>query len=61
LIELAKGKTALEVASTADLVPTLELIKQAVEAGELNAQIELVANNLHDGFDKCLTVIVSHK
>lgn len=39
LIELAKGKTALEVASTADLVPTLELIKQAVEAGELDVHM----------------------
>ncbi len=33
LIEFAKGKTALEIASTDQLVPTLELIKQAEGAG----------------------------
>lgn len=52
LIELAKGKTAVEVASTADLVPTLELIKQAVEAGELDAQIASASEKLRDGFGK---------
>lgn len=52
LIELAKGKTAVEVASTADLVPTLELIKQAVEAGELDAQIAAASEKLRDGFGK---------
>jgi hypothetical protein len=31
------GKNAAEVASKADLLPTLELIKQAVKAGELDA------------------------
>ena len=52
LIELAKGKTAVEVASKADLVPTLELIKQAVEAGELDAQIEAASIKLREGFGK---------
>lgn len=52
LIELAKGKTAVEVASKADLVPTLELIKQAVEAGELDAQIAVASEKLRDGFGK---------
>jgi len=50
LIELAKGKTAVEVASTADLVPTLELIKQAVEAGELDAQMDAASVKLREGF-----------
>lgn len=52
LIELAKGKTAVEVASAADLVPTLELIKQAVEAGELDVQIAAASEKLRDGFVK---------
>lgn len=52
LIELAKGKTAVEVTTKADLVPTLELIKQAVEAGELDAQIAAAADKLRDGFSK---------
>jgi hypothetical protein len=52
VIELAKGKNAIEVASVAELVPTLELIKQAVEAGELDAQIETASEKLRSGFGK---------
>ena len=51
-IEISKGKSAVEIATVADLVPTLELIKQAVEAGELDAQIEAAAVKLRDGFGK---------
>ena len=43
MLELAKGKSSIEVTTTTDLVPTLELIKRAVEAGELDAQIEVAA------------------
>ena len=39
-------------ATVAELVPTLELIKQAVEAGELDAQIEAAAVKLRTGFTK---------
>lgn len=52
VIELAKGKTAVEVAGTADLVPTLELIKQAVESGELDVQIAAASEKLRDGFSR---------
>ena len=52
LIELAKGKTAVEVASKADLVPTLERINQAVEAGELEVQIAAASEKLREGFMK---------
>ena len=51
-IEISKGKSAVEIASIADLVPTLELIKQAVEAGELDAQIEAASIKLREGFVK---------
>jgi len=51
-LEISKGKSAVEIASAADLVPTLELIKQAVEAGELDAQIEAAAVKLREGFVK---------
>ena len=51
-IEISKGKSAVEIATVADLVPTLELIKQAVEAGELDAQIEAAAVKLREGFVK---------
>jgi hypothetical protein len=52
LIELAKGKTAVEVASADDLIKTLEIIKGAVEAGELDTQIEQASGAVRAGFGK---------
>jgi len=52
VVELAKGKSAVEVASNADLVKTLETLKQAVESGELDAQIESVATATKAAFKK---------
>ena len=49
-LELAKGKPSIEVASAADLIKTLEVIKNAVEAGELDSQIELASQSLRSGF-----------
>lgn len=51
-IELAKGKPSVEVTSGEDLVKALEAIKQAVEAGELDAQIEAASASLRSGFKK---------
>ena len=51
-LELAKGKPSVEVASANDLVIALETIKQAVEAGELDAQIETASTKLREGFRK---------
>ena len=50
VLELAKGKVAVEVGTEKDLVPTLELIKTAVLNGELDTQIDAAANKLRDGF-----------
>jgi hypothetical protein len=50
VLELAKGKTAIEVANNKELVPTLELIKQAVFSGELDTQIEAASVALRKGF-----------
>jgi hypothetical protein len=50
VLELAKGKAAVEVAASKDLVPTLETLKAAVLAGELDAQIESAAGKLREGF-----------
>lgn len=52
LIELAKGKTAVEVATAEDLIKTLEVIKAAVEAGELDGQIELASGAVRAGFGR---------
>lgn len=49
-LELAKGMSSIEVASAADLIKTLEVIKTAVEAGELDSQIELASQSLRSGF-----------
>ena len=51
-IELAKGKPSVEVASGAELVKALESIKTAVEAGELDAQIETASVSLRSGFKR---------
>lgn len=52
LLELAKGKFAVELASEMELVPTLEVIKAAVLNGELDAAIDAASNKLRDGFGK---------
>jgi hypothetical protein len=50
VIELAKGKAAIEVSSPAELIKTLEAIKAAVEGGELDSQIEAASAALKEGF-----------
>jgi hypothetical protein len=50
VLELAKGKSSVEVDSPLDLIKALETIKQAVEAGELDGQIEIASANLRAGF-----------
>ena len=52
VVELAKGKSSVELADQAELIPTLELLKQAVEAGELDAAIEAVSGQLRSTFKK---------
>ena len=52
VVEIAKGKTAVELASEKELVATLEILKQAVERGELDAQIEGVAGAVKVGFKR---------
>ena len=52
LIELAKGKTAIEISSADELVKTLDIIKAAVIAGELDTQIESVSGALRAGFKR---------
>jgi hypothetical protein len=52
VLELSKGKGAVEIAGPAELIKTLETIKSAVDAGELDAQIEAASTALRDGFEK---------
>lgn len=50
VLELAKGKTAVEVGSTDNLIPTLDALKAAVASGELDGQIEAVSETMRSGF-----------
>ena len=52
VIELAKGKSAIEVASPAALIEALETVNAAVLAGELDAQLEGASLKLREGFTK---------
>jgi hypothetical protein len=51
-LELAKGKPSVQVDNAEDLVKALAAIKSAVEAGELDSQIEEASNTLRKGFGK---------
>ncbi len=52
MLELAKGKFAIEVASEKELVPMLEALKTIAAAGELDAAIEAASIKLREGFGK---------
>ncbi len=52
IIELAKGKPSIQVESDLDLISKLELVKQAIEAGELDSQIEQISGTLRSNFKK---------
>ncbi|OWY33952.1 DUF6641 family protein [Herbaspirillum aquaticum] len=49
-VELVKGKSTVEVGSLEELVPTLETLKAAVSAGELDTQLEVISKSLSAGF-----------
>lgn len=52
VLELAKGKNAIELSDKAELLETLGLIKSAVVAGELDAAIKTASEKLRAGFGK---------
>ena len=52
VLELAKGKYAIEVVSERELGNVLELARTAVLNGELDTAIDNAANKLRDGFSK---------
>jgi hypothetical protein len=52
VLELARGKYAVEVAQAKDLTATLDAIKTAVLAGELDSAIDAAATKLRAGFVK---------
>ncbi len=52
VLELSKGKNAIELASGDELIAALRALKEAVLAGELDAQIEAASGALKAGFGK---------
>ena len=51
VVELARGRTAVET-TAAELGAVLATVKKAVEAGELDAQIEAVSAGVRKGFKR---------
>ena len=51
-LDLARGKNAIELGAREELVPVLQKLKAAVEAGELDAQIEAVSGAMRSRFVK---------
>jgi hypothetical protein len=51
-LELAKGKNAIELDSLEALTETLESLKEAVQEGKLDAEIEKAVSSTRQGFKK---------
>jgi hypothetical protein len=51
-LEIVKNKNAIEIGSTSELVKTLELVKAAAGAGELDDAIAAASAKLRSGFGK---------
>ena len=51
VVELAKGKNAIEVGDFKTLTTALETVKQAVLEGELDAGIEAAVKTIKQGFE----------
>jgi hypothetical protein len=52
VLELAKGKNAIELASGDELIAALQALKTATLAGELDAAIDAASGALRAGFKK---------
>jgi hypothetical protein len=52
VLEMKKGLPSIELASREQLVSTLEMVKQAVESGELDKEIEAASGSLRANFSR---------
>jgi hypothetical protein len=52
VLEILKGKPSIEVGNATELIGTLEIIKRAVENGELDSQIEAASGAVRARFGK---------
>jgi hypothetical protein len=51
-LEVIEGKNAIETDNLAGVITTLEVLREAVDAGELDARIEAVSGLVKAGFEK---------
>ena len=51
-LQIAKGKYAIEAGSIEGVIESLQTLKRATEAGELDSQIEAIAGEVKSGFGK---------
>ena len=51
VIELSKGKYSIEVTDEPVLISALETVRQAVDAGELDAQITMASEHARRAFE----------
>jgi len=51
-LEVVEGKNAIETENIAGVITTLEVLRTAVDAGELDARIEAVSGLVKAGFEK---------
>jgi hypothetical protein len=51
-LEIVEGKNAIETDSIADVITTLQLIRSAVDSGELDKRIDAVMGQVKAGFVK---------
>jgi hypothetical protein len=49
-LEIVEGKNAIETDSIADVITSLQVIRTAVDAGELDKRIEAVTKKVKNGF-----------
>lgn len=52
ILEIVEGKNAIETDNIADVIASLQVIRSAVDSGELDARIESISGLMKSGFDK---------
>ena len=52
ILEIVEGKNAIETDNIADVITSLQVIRTAVDSGELDARIEAISGLMKSGFDK---------
>ena len=52
ILEIVEGTNAIETDNIADVIASLQLIRSAVDSGELDARIEAISGLMKSGFDK---------